>query len=94
MVNDEAWLLGSNQISFHWLKENVEEEIVLRDNMVSQDWDEDVERCGNDIIVLQQWRKALEVLYTFEQTKVAVEEGIQIGKFQQRSRLDEDIDEL
>ena len=62
--------------------------------MEAQDWDEDVERCDNDIIVLQQWRKALEVLYTSEQMKVAVEEGIHIGKFQQRNRMDEEIDEL
>ena len=66
MVDEEAKLLGGNQISFHWLKENAEEEIVLRDNMVAQDWDEDVERYGNDIIELQQWKKDLEVLYTSE----------------------------
>ena len=65
MVNDEAWLLHGSKISFHLLKENAKEEIVLRDNMAAQDWDEDVERCGNEIIVLQQWRKDLEVLYTF-----------------------------
>ena len=76
------------------LKENVEEEIVLRDNMVAQDWAEDVERCGNDIIVLQQWRKDLEVLYTSEQMKVTVEKGIQTKMFQQGIRMDEEIDEL
>ena len=54
MVNDEAWFPDGSKISFHLLKENVEEEIVLRDNMEAQYWAEDVERCGNDIIVLQQ----------------------------------------
>ena len=34
--------------------------------MVAQEWAEDVEMCGNEIIVLQQWRKSLEVLYTSE----------------------------
>ena len=53
MVNDEAWLPNSDKISFHWINENAEEEIVLRGNMATQDWAEDVERCGNDIIVLQ-----------------------------------------
>ena len=41
MMDEEASLLGGNQISFHWLKENTEEEVVLRDNMAAQDWDED-----------------------------------------------------
>ena len=53
MVNDEAWFPNGSTISFHLLKENAEEEIVLRDNMAAQDWDEDVERCENNIIVLQ-----------------------------------------
>ena len=62
--------------------------------MVAQDWVEDVERCDNEILVLQQWRKDLEVLYTSEKMKAIVEEGIQTKKFQQRNRLDEEIDEL
>ena len=33
MVYEEAELLGGNQISFHWLKENTEEEVVFRSNM-------------------------------------------------------------
>ena len=37
MVDKEADLLGDNQISFHWLKENTEEEVVLRDNREAQD---------------------------------------------------------
>ena len=94
MVINESWLRDGNKISFHLLKENVEEEIVLRDNMEAQYWAEDVERCSNDIIVLQQWRNALEVLYTSEQMKVVEEKGIQTKMFQQRSRLDEEIDEL
>ena len=48
MVNDEAWLLGSNQISFHWLKEHTEEEVVLRDNRAAQDWAEDDEGSSNN----------------------------------------------
>ena len=36
----------------------------------------------------------MEVLYTSEQTKVAVEEGIQTKKIQQISRLYEETDEL
>ena len=76
IMNKKQIFFGGNQISFHFLKENIEEEIVLRDNMAAQDWAEDIERCGNEIIVLQQWRKDLEVLYTFEQMKVTVEEGI------------------
>ena len=55
---------------------SAEEDIVLRDNMATQYWVEDVERRGNDIIVLQQWRKALEDLYTSEQVEVAKEKGI------------------
>ena len=53
MVNDEAWFPDGSKISFHFLKENAEEEIFLRDIMATKDWDEDVERLGNDIIVLQ-----------------------------------------
>ena len=33
MVDEEAELLGGNQISFRWLKENTEEEVVLRRSM-------------------------------------------------------------
>ena len=36
----------------------------------------------------------MEVLYTSEQMKVVVEKGIPTKMFQQRSRLDEEIDEL
>ena len=64
-----------NKISFHWLKENVEEEIVLRDNMSAQDWAEDIEGSGNESVVLQQWEKPLEVLNTYEQECVATEDS-------------------
>ena len=37
MVYEEEELLGDNKISFHWLKENTEEEVVLRDNREAQD---------------------------------------------------------
>ena len=53
-VNKEFELFGGNKISFHWLKENIEEEIVLRDNMAAQNRVEDVERHGNKYFVLQQ----------------------------------------
>ena len=56
MVNKEVEFLGGNQFSFHWLKENIEEEIDLRDNMAAQNRVEDVERCGNKFVVLQQGR--------------------------------------
>ena len=36
----------------------------------------------------------MEVIYTFEQVKVTEEKGIQTKMFQQRSRLDEEIDEI
>ena len=36
----------------------------------------------------------MEVLYTSRQMKVAVEKGIHTKMFQQRSRLDEEMDEL
>ena len=36
----------------------------------------------------------MEVLYTSRQTKVAVEKGVQTKMFQQRSILDEELDEL
>ena len=64
MVDEEAELLGGNQISFHWLKENTEEEVVLRDNMAAQDWAEDDGGISNSEPVAQQRDKALEVLYT------------------------------
>ena len=54
ILNEEAKLSDGNQISFHWLKENIEEEIFLRDNMVAQNRAEDVERCGIKYFVLQQ----------------------------------------
>ena len=80
MVNDEAWLLGSNQISFHWLKKNTEEEVVLRDNMAAQDWAEDDEGSRSSEPVVQQREKALEVLYNSRQITVVVEKGIETKK--------------
>ena len=71
-----------------------EVEIVLRDNMVAQDWVGDVEESSNNELVVQQWRKDLEFLYNSEQVEVVEEKGIQTKMFQQRSRLDEEIDEL
>ena len=46
----KQWFLDGSKISFHWLKENIEEEIVLRDNMAAQNRAEDVERCGINIL--------------------------------------------
>ena len=94
IVGEEAKLLGGNQISFHWLKENTEEEVVLRSSMAAQDWVEDDGGSSSSEPVVQQKEKALELLYTSKQMKVAVEKGIQTKMFQQRSRLDEEIDEL
>ena len=37
ILNEEAELSNGNRNYFHWLKENIEEEIVLRDNMAAQD---------------------------------------------------------
>ena len=78
-------MLGDNQISFHWLKENTEEEVVLRDNMATQDWAEDDEGSRNSESVVHQREKALEALYTSRQMKVTVEKGIHTEKFQQGS---------
>ena len=47
MVNDEAWLPDGSKISFHWLKQNIEEAVVLRDNMPAQDWAEDDEESSS-----------------------------------------------
>ena len=47
MVNEEAQLFDGNKNSFHWLKENIEEEIDLRDNMAAQDSAEDIEGSRN-----------------------------------------------
>ena len=80
-MTKRSWFLDGSKISFHLLKENAEEEIVLRDNMAAQDWVEDVERCGNDIIVLQQRRKALEVFYTSKQVAIIEEKSIQTNMF-------------
>ena len=94
-----------SKISFHWLKENSEEEIVLRDNMAVQHRAGDVEGNGIKFAVLQKWEKPLEVLNTFEKEYVATEdsknvyilmteEGIQTQVFQQRDRFDDEIGEL
>ena len=104
-MNEEAELSDGNQISFHWLKENIEEEIVLRYNMAAQDRAEGIEGSGNGYVVLQPWEKALEVLNTYEQECVATkdnkndyilmtEEDIQTQVFQQKDTLDDEIDEL
>ena len=66
IVNEEAQLSDGNKIYFHWLKENIEKEIVLRDNMAAQERAEDIEGSGNEFVVLQQWEKPLQVLNTYE----------------------------
>ena len=63
IVYEEAELLGDNQISFHWLKENTKEEVVMRDNMAAQYWDEYDEGSSRSELVVQQREKDLEVLY-------------------------------
>jgi hypothetical protein len=55
---------------------------------------EDDEESNNSKFVIQQKGKVLEVLYTSRQMKVEMEKGIQARVFQQRSRLDEEIDKL
>ena len=102
---EKAELPDGSKISFHWLKENTEEEIVLRDNMAVQHRAGDVEGNGIKFAVLQKWEKPLEVLNTFEKEYVATEdsknvyilmteEGIQTQVFQQRDRFDDEIGEL
>ena len=51
MVDEEAKLLVGNQISFHWLKDNTEEEFVLRSSMAIQNRAEDSERNGSELVV-------------------------------------------
>ena len=46
-------MLGANQISFHWLKENIEEKIVLKGNMEVEYWVEDDERSSSSELVVQ-----------------------------------------
>jgi len=102
---EEAELPDGSEISFHWLKENTEEEVVRRSGMIIQNRVGDVE--GNDIKVdvLQQWGEPLEVLNTFEQKYVATEisknvyilmteKDIQTQVFQQRDKFDDEIGEL
>jgi hypothetical protein len=55
---------------------------------------EDDEESNNSKFVIQQKGKVLEVLYTSRQMKVEMEKSIQARVFQQRSRLDEEIDKL
>ena len=55
---------------------------------------EDDEESNNSKFFIQQKGKVLEVLYTSRQMKVEMEKGIQARVFQQRSRLDEEIDKL
>ena len=74
-MNEEAEFLDGNKIYFHWLKENIEEEIVLRDNITAQDRAEDIEGSDNVSVVLQQWENLLEVLNTYEQECVATEDN-------------------
>ena len=77
IVDEEEELPGDYQISFHWLKENTEGEVVLMDNMVAQDWAGDDEGSSSIEPIVQQMEKDLEVHYTFEKMNVAVENGIQ-----------------
>ena len=62
--------------------------------MEIQNRDEYYEGSSRSEPIVQQREKALEVLYTSRKMKDAVEKGIQTKMFQQRSRLDEEIDEL
>ena len=62
--------------------------------MAAQDRAEDDGGSSNNEPIVRQREKSLEVRYTSEQMNVAVEKGIQTKMFQQRSRLDEEIDEL
>jgi hypothetical protein len=55
---------------------------------------ENNEESNNSKFVIQQKEKVLEVLITSRQMKVEMEKGIQTELFQQRSRLDEEIDIL
>jgi hypothetical protein len=55
---------------------------------------EDDEESNNSKFVIQQKGKVLEVLYTSRQMKVEMEKSIQARVFQQRRRLDEEIDKL
>jgi hypothetical protein len=52
------------------------------------------EESNNSKFVIQQKGKVLEVIYTSRQMKVEMEKSIQARVFQQRSRLDEEIDKL
>ena len=90
------YLLILLQVLCKWIAGIVDDEveIVLRDNMAAQDWAKYDGGSSSSELVVQHREKALEVLYTSRQMKVAVEKGIQTKMFQQRSRLDEEIDEL
>ena len=41
IVNEEEEFPDGNTISFHWIKENIEEEVVFRSSMAIQNRDED-----------------------------------------------------
>ena len=71
-----------------------EEEIVLRDNIANKYRAKDDEGSSSNEPVVQQREKALEVRYTSRKINVAVEKGIHTKMYQQRRRLDEEIDEL
>ena len=62
--------------------------------MAAQYRAEDDEGSINSEPVVQHREKYFEVRYTSRKMNVAVENGIQTKKFQQGSRLDEEIDEL
>ena len=81
MVINESWLRDGNKISFHWLKENTKEEVVLRDNMEAQDRVENDKGSSNSETIVQQGEKSLEVHYTSDQMNVAMEKGIQTKMF-------------
>ena len=90
---EKAELPDGSKLSFHWLKENTEKEIVLRNSMAVQNRAEDDEGSNSESVV-QQRKEPLEVFYTSGRMKVAEEKGIQTEVFQQRSKLDEEIDKL
>ena len=62
--------------------------------MTAHDRAEDDEGSSNSECVLHQREKTLEVLYTSKKMQFAMEKDIQTKMFQQRSILDEEIDEL
>lgn len=56
--DDGVELSEDNEVPLHWLKENIEVEIVLRDKLVAKDRAEDDEGSDNEF-VMQQRKKPL-----------------------------------